>query len=87
MKKKVDAILNQQNRLKIGLSTMESTKSEVEKLKEQLELKMVEVKEKQDETNKLISVVTHESNIAAGEQEKQIMKNQSLQNLLMLQPK
>jgi len=49
---------------------MESTKSEVEKLKEQLELKMVEVKEKQDETNKLISVVTHESNIAAGEQEK-----------------
>lgn len=70
LKKKVDAILNQQNRLKIGLSTMESTKSEVEKLKEQLVLKMVEVKEKQDETNKLIAVVTHESNIAAGEQEK-----------------
>ena len=46
---------------------MESTKNEVEKLKEQLELKMIEVKEKQDETNKLIAVVTHESNIAAGE--------------------
>lgn len=33
LKKKVDAIYNQQNRLKIGLSTMESTRTEVEKLK------------------------------------------------------
>lgn len=34
LKKKVDAIYNQQNRLKIGLSTMESTRTEVEKLKQ-----------------------------------------------------
>lgn len=43
LKKKVDTINNQSNRLKIGLSTMESTRGEVEKLKEQLEIKMVEV--------------------------------------------
>ena len=70
LKKKVDAIYNQQNRLKIGLSTMESTRTEVEKLKQQLEDKMIVVRQMQEDTNKMISVVTHESNIAAGEQEK-----------------
>ena len=70
LKKKVDAIYNQQNRLKIGLSTMESTRTEVEKLKQQLEDKMVVVRQMQEDTNKMISVVTHESDIAAGEQEK-----------------
>lgn len=34
LKKKVDALMNQQERLKIGLSTMESTRTEVEKLKQ-----------------------------------------------------
>lgn len=31
---------------------------------------MVIVRQMQEDTNKMISVVTHESNIAAGEQEK-----------------
>lgn len=44
LKRKVDALLNQQNWLKIGLSTMESTRTEVEKLKQQLEDKMVIVR-------------------------------------------
>jgi dynein heavy chain, axonemal len=69
-KSKVDKIADNINRLETGLSTMKSTTEQVEGLKEKLEIKMVDVKQQEEETNKLIEKVGHESLIAEEEQKK-----------------
>lgn len=79
--KKQSSIKKQSERLQIGLATMESTTKEVDKLKAQLVEKMVEVREKQEDTNKLIKVVTAESEIAAGEQEKANVEEEATTSL------
>lgn len=66
--KKVDKISDNIERLETGLSTMESTTEQVEGLKEKLEIKMVDVKQQEEETNALIEIVGKESLIAEEEQ-------------------
>ena len=67
-KKKVDKIIDKIVRLETGLSTMKSTTEQVEGLKQQLELKMVNVKKQEEETNVLIEIVGNVSLIAEEEQ-------------------
>ncbi len=67
-KKKVDKIVDKIVRLETGLSTMKSTTEQVEGLKQQLEIKMVDVKKQEEETNVLIEIVGKESLIAEEEQ-------------------
>uniref|UniRef100_A0A7S3JKK7 Uncharacterized protein n=1 Tax=Euplotes harpa TaxID=151035 RepID=A0A7S3JKK7_9SPIT len=66
--KKVDKIVDNIERLETGLSTMQSTTEQVEGLKQQLEIKMVDVKKQEEETNVLIEIVGKESLIAEEEQ-------------------
>ena len=68
LKQKVDKISDNISRLETGLSTMKSTTEQVEGLKQKLEIKMVDVKQQEDETNKLIEIVGKESLIAEEEQ-------------------
>jgi len=68
--KKVDKISDNITRLETGLSTMLSTTEQVEGLKEKLVIKMVDVKQQEEETNILIEKVGHESLIAEEEQKK-----------------
>ena len=67
-KSKVDKINDNIERLETGLSTMASTTEQVEGLKEKLELKMVDVRKQEEETNALIEIVGKESLIAEEEQ-------------------
>lgn len=67
-KSKVDKISDNIERLETGLSTMKSTTEQVEGLKQKLELKMVDVKKQEEETDKLIEIVGKESLIAEAEQ-------------------
>ena len=67
-KLKVDRIADNISRLETGLSTMKSTTEQVEGLKEKLEIKMVDVKKQEEETNALIEIVGKESLIAEEEQ-------------------
>ena len=68
LKQKVDKISDNISRLETGLSTMKSTTEQVEGLKQKLEIKMVDVKQQEEETNKLIEIVGKESLIAEEEQ-------------------
>lgn len=65
---KVEKITDKIERLETGLGTMQSTTEQVEGLKQQLEVKMVDVKQQEEETNALIEVVGKESLIAEEEQ-------------------
>ena len=67
-KKKVDKITDKIVRLETGLSTIKSTTEQVEGLKQQLELKIVDVKKQEEETNVLIEIAGKESLIAEEEQ-------------------
>lgn len=76
LKLKRSALENSIDRLRTGLDILSQTQGKVENLKKDLDAKMIEVKEKQDETAKLIVQVTSakavadkEMSEAAGEEE------------------
>jgi len=66
---KTDKITDQINRLEIGLETMNQTTTQVAELQKLLDVKMVEVEIKKEATDKLIDIVTSESDAAAVEEE------------------
>jgi dynein heavy chain len=66
--KKRTKISDQINRLEIGLGTMQETTEQVEGLKKELDIKMIDVGEKKEATNKLLEVVGRESLEAEREQ-------------------
>ena len=58
LRQKVSLLERSIERLKQGLDILLQTQSKVENLKKDLDVKLIEVKEKQDETDKLIAKVT-----------------------------
>jgi dynein heavy chain, axonemal len=59
--KKQDKIIDQIQRLEIGLNTMQSTTDKVDDLKKLLEIKMVDVGIEKEKTDELIEIVGRES--------------------------
>lgn len=66
---KTDHITDQITRLENGLETMNTTTNSVAELQKLLDVKMVEVEIKKESTDKLIEIVTTESNAAAVEED------------------